>query len=119
MILMVTADHGPAVSGAHNTIVTARAGKDLISSLVSRMLTIGPRFGGALDEAARVFAAAHDERIVTAGLCFKDAKGKEAHHGHWAQSKKSAKSGQACDDHQELCTAAFPLEQRAELCARS
>merc|ERR1712203_882256 len=29
MILMVTADHGPAVSGAHNTNVTARAGKDL------------------------------------------------------------------------------------------
>lgn len=27
MILMVTADHGPAVSGAHNTIVTARAGE--------------------------------------------------------------------------------------------
>lgn len=27
MVLMVTADHGPAVSGAHNTIVTARAGK--------------------------------------------------------------------------------------------
>ena len=27
MILMVTADHGPAVSGAHNTIVTSRAGK--------------------------------------------------------------------------------------------
>merc|ERR1711939_4072 len=25
MILMVTADHGPAVSGAHNTIVAARA----------------------------------------------------------------------------------------------
>ncbi|XP_071481540.1 ATP-citrate synthase-like, partial [Diadema antillarum] len=29
MCLIVTADHGPAVSGAHNTIVTARAGKDL------------------------------------------------------------------------------------------
>ena len=29
MILMVTADHGAAVSGAHNTIVSARAGKDL------------------------------------------------------------------------------------------
>ncbi|CAM9609814.1 unnamed protein product, partial [Phaeothamnion confervicola] len=27
MILMVTADHGPAVSGAHNTIVAARAGE--------------------------------------------------------------------------------------------
>lgn len=37
---MVTADHGPAVSGAHNTIVCARAGKDLISSLTSGLLTI-------------------------------------------------------------------------------
>jgi len=55
MVLMVTADHGPAVSGAHNTIVTARAGKDLISALCSGLLTIGPRFGGALDEAARLF----------------------------------------------------------------
>lgn len=40
MCLMVTADHGPAVSGAHNTIVCARAGKDLVSSLVSGLLTI-------------------------------------------------------------------------------
>ena len=38
--LMVSADHGPAVSGAHNTIVTARAGKDLVSSLTSGLLTI-------------------------------------------------------------------------------
>ncbi|KAJ1678708.1 ATP citrate lyase subunit 1, partial [Spiromyces aspiralis] len=45
MVLMLTADHGPAVSGAHNTIVTARAGKDLISSLCSGLLTIGERFG--------------------------------------------------------------------------
>ena len=44
--LIVTADHGPAVSGAHNTIVAARAGKDLVSSLASGLLTIGPRFGG-------------------------------------------------------------------------
>jgi len=60
MVLMVTADHGPAVSGAHNTIVSARAGKDLVSSLCSGLLTIGPRFGGALDDAAKMFAAAHD-----------------------------------------------------------
>jgi ATP citrate (pro-S)-lyase len=40
--------------------VTARAGKDLISSLVAGLLTIGPRFGGALDDAAREFAAAYD-----------------------------------------------------------
>lgn len=37
---MMTADHGPAVSGAHNTIVCARAGKDLVSSLTSGLLTI-------------------------------------------------------------------------------
>ena len=54
MILMVTADHGAAVSGAHNTIVTARAGKDLVSALCSGLLTIGPRFGGALDDTAKV-----------------------------------------------------------------
>ena len=60
MCLMVTADHGPAVSGAHNTIVCARAGKDLVSSLVSGLLTIGDRFGGALDAAARQFSEAFD-----------------------------------------------------------
>merc|ERR1711982_250570 len=60
MILMVTADHGPAVSGAHNTIVTTRAGKDLVSALCSGLLTIGPRFGGALDDAAKMFTEAHD-----------------------------------------------------------
>merc|ERR1719414_2681775 len=60
MILMVTADHGPAVSGAHNTIVTARAGKDLVSALCSGLLTIGPRFGGALDDAAKMFSEAYD-----------------------------------------------------------
>ena len=37
---MLCADHGPCVSGAHNTIVTARAGKDLVSSLVAGKLEI-------------------------------------------------------------------------------
>lgn len=64
MVLMVTADHGPAVSGAHNTIVCARAGKDLVSSLVSGLLTIGDRFGGALDGAARQFSEAYDSGII-------------------------------------------------------
>ncbi|KPJ14207.1 ATP-citrate synthase [Papilio machaon] len=61
LVLIVTADHGPAVSGAHNTMVTARAGKDLISSVVSGLLTIGDRFGGALDRAAADFCAAYDK----------------------------------------------------------
>ncbi len=55
MVVLITADHGPAVSGAHNTIVTTRAGKDLVSSLVSGLLTIGPRFGGAVQGAAEIF----------------------------------------------------------------
>jgi len=55
MVVQIIADHGAAVSGAHNTIVTARAGKDLISSLVTGILTIGPRFGGAVNGAAEHF----------------------------------------------------------------
>ncbi|MBU1750635.1 MAG: ATP citrate synthase [Chloroflexi bacterium] len=62
--IMLTADHGPAVSGAHNAIVAARAGKDLISSVVSGMLTIGPRFGGAIDDAARYFKDALDRGLM-------------------------------------------------------
>ncbi|MBN2154520.1 MAG: ATP citrate synthase [Candidatus Lokiarchaeota archaeon] len=58
MVIKLTADHGPAVSGAHNAIVTARAGKDLMSSLSSGILTIGPRFGGAISDAARYFREA-------------------------------------------------------------
>jgi ATP citrate (pro-S)-lyase len=64
MALMVTADHGPAVSGAHNTIVATRAGKDLVSSIVSGMLTIGPRFGGAVDGAAQMFSDAYDRGLT-------------------------------------------------------
>jgi ATP-citrate lyase alpha-subunit len=56
MVVLITADHGPAVSGAHNAIVAARAGKDLVSSLASGLLTIGPRFGGAVNDAAQYFS---------------------------------------------------------------
>lgn len=48
-------DHGGNVSGAVNTMITARAGKDLVSSLAAGLLTIGPRFGGAVNEAARTW----------------------------------------------------------------
>lgn len=52
VVLRMLVDHGPYVSGAMNTIVTARAGRDLVSSLSSGLLTIGPRFGGAINQAA-------------------------------------------------------------------
>ncbi|CAO1627408.1 unnamed protein product [Parajaminaea phylloscopi] len=64
MALMLTADHGPAVSGAMNTIITARAGKDLVSSLCAGLLTIGDRFGGALDDAAKTFSQAKDRGLT-------------------------------------------------------
>ncbi len=63
LALIVLADHGPHVSGAHNAIVTARAGKDVIDSLASGLLTIGPRFGGAIDDAIRYFKDAHDRGL--------------------------------------------------------
>ena len=77
MCMIVTADHGPAVSGAHNTIVCARAGKDLVSSLTSGLLTIGPRFGGALDGAATMFSQAYDQSLLPmefVNKCKKDKK---------------------------------------------
>lgn len=54
-VLRLLVDHGPHVSGAVNTIVAARAGKDLVSSLAAGLLTIGPRFGGAINESARAW----------------------------------------------------------------
>ncbi len=63
MVLMIVADHGPAVSGAHNAIVAAMAGKDLVASLCSGLLTVGPRFGGAIDDTARCFKDARDRGI--------------------------------------------------------
>jgi len=62
-VLKTVADHGPAVSGAHNAKVTARAGKDVISSLIAGLLTIGPRFGGAIDGAAKYFKYADDNKL--------------------------------------------------------
>ena len=62
-VLKTVADHGPAVSGAHNAKVTARAGKSVVESLVTGLLTIGPRFGGAIDGAAKYFKYAYDNNL--------------------------------------------------------
>jgi ATP-citrate lyase alpha-subunit len=63
MVIKVVADHGPAVSGAMNAKITARAGKDLVSALAAGLLTIGPRFGGAIDGAAKYFKMAYDKKM--------------------------------------------------------
>jgi ATP-citrate lyase alpha-subunit len=75
LALMITADHGPCVSGAHNAIVTAMAGKDITAAVASGVLTIGPRFGGAIDGAARHFKDAL-ERGLTPRQFVDDMKAK-------------------------------------------
>ena len=65
-VMKTVADHGPAVSGAHNAKVTARAGKSVVESLVTGLLTIGPRFGGAIDGAAEHFKYADDNNLSPA-----------------------------------------------------
>jgi ATP citrate (pro-S)-lyase len=62
-VLRLLVDHGPYVSGAVNTIVTARAGRDLMSALAAGLLTVGPRFGGAINGAAETWL-----RGVTTGI---------------------------------------------------
>lgn len=55
-------DHGPHVSGAVNTMVTARAGRDLSSALATGVLTVGDRFGGAINGAAKIW-----QKVVSHG----------------------------------------------------
>ncbi len=76
LLLKIVADHGPCVSGAHNAIVASRAGKDLVSSVASGLLTIGPRFGGAIDGAGHYFKWAKDNNISPADfVAFMKEKG--------------------------------------------
>ena len=75
--LRLLVDHGPYVSGAVNTMIAARAGKDLVSSLVSGLLTIGPRFGGAVNGAAKIWFESVSNKITPLDLVENFAKRKE------------------------------------------
>ncbi len=54
-IIMISADHGPAVSGAYGTILGACAGIDMPQAVSAGMTMIGPRFGGAVTNAGKYF----------------------------------------------------------------
>jgi ATP-citrate lyase alpha-subunit len=69
-------DHGPQVSGAVNTMVTARAGMDLPAALASGILTVGPRFGGAIDQAAKNWFLAVNDKEEAYGFVERFAKSK-------------------------------------------
>jgi ATP citrate (pro-S)-lyase len=90
-VLMIAADHGPCVSGAHSAIVAARAGRDLVSSVASGMLTIGPRFGGAIDDAARYFKDGCD-RGLSAEEFVEEMKAKNIRIAGIGHRVKSAKN---------------------------
>jgi ATP-citrate lyase alpha-subunit len=56
MILFLSADHGPNVSGAYTAITGACAGIPLPQAVAAGISMIGPRFGGAVEGAARAFS---------------------------------------------------------------
>lgn len=75
--LRLLVDHGPYVSGAVNTMISARAGKDLVSSLVSGLLTIGPRFGGAVNGAAKIWFESVSNKLTATDVVENFAARKE------------------------------------------
>lgn len=62
-ILILSADHGPCVSGALTTIIGACAGIGLSQSVAAGLIMIGPRFGGAVTDAGRYFKYAIDNKM--------------------------------------------------------
>ena len=62
-IMMLSADHGPCVSGAMGTIIAACAGIGLSQSVAAGLIMIGPRFGGAVTDAGRYFKHAVDNKM--------------------------------------------------------
>lgn len=55
MVVVLCADHGIAVSSAHNTAVCCRAGQNLSASVASGLLCIHEKHGGAMQNAAKEF----------------------------------------------------------------
>lgn len=76
-IFLLSVDHGPQVSGAVNTIVTARAGKGVVDSLAAGLMTVGPRFGGAVSGAAREWYDGVQQGTEAATLVETRAKAKQ------------------------------------------
>ena len=76
-IFLLSVDHGPQVSGALNTIITARAGKGVVDSLAAGLLTVGPRFGGAVSDAAREWFDGVQGRVSPAEVVETRARAKQ------------------------------------------
>lgn len=70
-------DHGPHVSGAVNAMVTTRAGRDLSSALATGVLTVGDRFGGAINGAAAIWHQAVSREMTAEELVADYSKRRE------------------------------------------
>jgi len=55
LIITLLADHGIAVSSAHNTAVCTRSGQNISASVASGLLCIHDKHGGAIQDAATTF----------------------------------------------------------------
>lgn len=62
-ILILSADHGPCVSGALATILASSAKIPLAQSVAAGLIMIGPRFGGAVTDAAKYFRYGLDQKM--------------------------------------------------------
>lgn len=63
-IVMLSADHGPSVSGALVTIIASCAGIQMAQSVAAGLIMIGPRFGGAVTDAGKWFKYAVDNKLT-------------------------------------------------------
>lgn len=63
-IIMLSADHGPSVSGALTTIIAACAGIGMSQAVAAGLIMIGPRFGGAVSDAGRWFKYGVDQNLT-------------------------------------------------------
>ncbi len=63
-IIMLSADHGPAVSGALATIIAACANIPMSQAVAAGLIMIGPRFGGAVTDAGKWFRYAIEKKLT-------------------------------------------------------
>jgi succinyl-CoA synthetase alpha subunit/citrate synthase len=63
-VMVLIADHWPAVSGATNAIITSRAGNDIKSSLIAGLATVGSLFGWAIDGAGKYWLESVETKIA-------------------------------------------------------
>lgn len=112
-IIILLADHWPAVSGATNTIITSRAGNDLKSGLISWLATIWPRFGWAIDGAGKYFFEAVKDWISPKDYVVMMKKKWEFIPGIWHKVKSKFNPDKRCELLLELAKE-FPVKKHLE-----